>query len=187
MEMTSGSVSIILYSFLQDYEQMYFEQMDCFLLHFEQYFLTCTSLYTEPPSPYLEDSGNEVNVLPGQRELKVAAVQGIPQVPNGPKSGRLAQYILGPRALLVQEAQHVLDWQKLWSFQLNFQRNSSPRSSPGSLVSPHHDRLWKSALRAHGAEWLAEQAAPGHTEGGFIELGGGAAPKGPGDEGVPPF
>lgn len=112
MEMTSGSVSIILYSFLQDYEQMYlFNGFGLCLLHFEQnlHFLTCISLSTEPPSPYLEDSGNEVDVLPGQRELKVAAVQGIPQVPNGPKSGRLAQYILGPRALLVQEAQHVLD------------------------------------------------------------------------------
>lgn len=126
-------------------------------------------------------------MLPGQRELKVAAVQGVPQVPKGPESGRLAQYILGPRALLVQETQHVLDWQKLRSFQLNFQRNSSPRHSPHSLVSPHHDRLGQSALRAHVAERLAEQAAPGHTEGGFVELGGGAAPEGPGDEGVPPF
>lgn len=75
----------------------------------ELYFLTFSRLLTEPPSPYLENSGNEVDVLPGQRELKVAAVQGVPQVPSGPKSGRLAQYIMGPRALLVQEGQHVLE------------------------------------------------------------------------------
>lgn len=63
----------------------------------------------------------------------------------------------------------------------------SSRSSIDSVVSPHHDWLGQSALQAHGAERLAEQAALGHAEGRLVQLGGGAAPEGPGDEGVPPF
>lgn len=91
--------------------------------------LSFTGLLTEPPGPYLEDPGDEVHVLPGQRELKVSAVQGLPQLPDGPRPGRLAQDPLGPRALAVQEAQHVLDWQKLRSVQSDFQWNSICPSS----------------------------------------------------------
>lgn len=80
-----------------------------FNLYQNLYFLTFTRLLTEPARPYLEDPSNEVDLLPGQRELKVAAVQRVPQLANSPKSRRLAQDTLGPRALVVQEAQHVLD------------------------------------------------------------------------------
>lgn len=130
-------------------------------------------------------------MLPGQRELKVSAVQGLFQLPDGPCPGRLAQDPLGPRALAVQEAQHVLVLAEVESNHTFSGIPSAPLpSSPSSIksvISPHHDWLRQSALWAHGAEGLAEQAALGHAEGWLIQLGGGAAPEGPGDEGVPPF
>ena len=56
--------------------------------------------------------------------------------------------------------------------------------------TPYRDWLRQRVLQAQGAQRLAEKAAvaPGTgVGGGVIELGGGASPEGPVDEGTPPL
>lgn len=57
---------------------------------------------------HLEDSRDDEHVVSGERELKAAAVQSVPQLPDSPSPRRTAEDAPGPRALGVQERQHVL-------------------------------------------------------------------------------
>lgn len=55
-------------------------------------------------------------------------------------------------------------------------------------ASSHQDWFGQSVLHAHGTERLTEQAAGGGAgQRQLVQLGGGAAPEGPVDEGTPPF
>ena len=69
---------------------------------------THTQFQTKQVSSYLKDSGYDEDVVACQRKLKLSSVQGVPQLPDRPSPRRPPEDPPRPRALVVQERQHVL-------------------------------------------------------------------------------